>query len=87
MPDSPATEVAYARVALAEARDKKSETYSPKTYRLASSYYDSAMVHWKYQNSRFVFLSDYAKVVHFARLSAETSLKAAAQTTKSSAAT
>lgn len=85
MPDSPAAEVKYARMALAEARDKKSETYSPKTYRLASAYYDSAMVHWKYQNSRFVFLRDYERVVHFARLSAETSLKAGDQTTKSSA--
>ena len=85
MPESPGAEVEYARIALAEARDKKSETYSPKTYRQASAYYDSAMVHWKKQNARLVFLRDYERVVHFAKLSAETSLKAGDQTTKSSA--
>ena len=85
MPESPGAEVEYARIALAEARDKKAETYSPKTYRQASAYYDSAMVHWKYQNSRFLFFRDYEKVVDFANLSAETALKAGDQTTKSSA--
>jgi len=85
MPESPANEVQYARVALADARDKKAETYSPKTYRLASSYYDSAMVHWKYQNSRIIFLRDYETVLKFAKLSVDNSLKATEQTTKSSA--
>ncbi|MBE0673274.1 MAG: L,D-transpeptidase family protein [Bacteroidales bacterium] len=82
-PEPPAEEMEFARSALAEARDSKAETYTPNTYRLAMSYYDSAMVHWKSQNEKFILLRNYDEVIRFSRVSSDYSSKAIEQTRKS----
>jgi L,D-peptidoglycan transpeptidase YkuD (ErfK/YbiS/YcfS/YnhG family) len=80
IPEPPVDEVQYARVALSDARNKNAESYSPKNFRLASLYYDSAMIHWQEQNERFILFREYDEVLGFARQSAAYSTKAGEQT-------
>jgi L,D-peptidoglycan transpeptidase YkuD (ErfK/YbiS/YcfS/YnhG family) len=84
IPEPPAAEMQFARNALAEAREKNAASYSPNTFRMAVSHYDSAMVHWRLQNERFILARDYSEVIRYAGLSAGYSVKAADHSSKSS---
>lgn len=82
-PEPPSDEIEYARLALSEARNANAEAYAPRTFRQASAYYDSAMVHWKRENERFILARNYDEVIGFARQSADNSAKAVSQTRQS----
>jgi hypothetical protein len=75
-PSPPAEEVQYAMEAISRAGKDRADTYSKKLYTEAKAYYDSAMVNWQRQNSRFIYFRDYEKVLMFARLSIEKAEKA-----------
>jgi hypothetical protein len=83
IPEPPAAEMQFARNALAEAREKNAASYSPVNFRLATSHYDSAMVHWSRQNERFILIRDYSEVIRFAGLSSGYSMSAAEHSSKS----
>ena len=76
-PRPPAEEVEYAREALSQAGKDRADTYSKKLYNEAKAYYDSAMVNWQRQNSRFIYFRDYERVLMFAGMSLEKAEKAA----------
>ena len=78
IPEAPLTELEQASKAIAQARDHNSVIYSAKTFREARSYYDSAMIAWRTENSRFILFRDYERV----RMFAEISRKKAAEATK-----
>lgn len=84
IPDPPSAEMQFARNALAEAREKNAASYSPNTFRLAVSNYDSAMVQWQLQNERFILVRDYSEVIRYAGLSSGYSVQAAEHSSKSS---
>jgi len=75
-PKPPAEEVEYAREALSQAGKDRADTYSKKLYNEAKAFYDSAMVNWQRQNSRFIYFRDYDRVLMFARQSIEKAEKA-----------
>ncbi len=76
-PKPPAEKVEYAREALSQAGKDRADTYSKKLYTEAKAFYDSAMVNWQRQNSRFIYFRDYEKVLMFAEMSIEKAEKAA----------
>ena len=84
IPDPPVEVVREAVVALGDARSRNARTYSPKTFRQAEQYHDSAMFHWDYQNSRFLLFRNYDEVVRYAGLSALYSARAVDQTSHNS---
>jgi len=75
-PKPPVDEMEYARETLSQAAKDRADTYSKKLYSDARIYYDSAMVNWQRQNSRFLYFRDYERVLKFAILSAENAEKA-----------
>lgn len=62
-PEPPQKELRLAREALANAQKAGAAIYAPHIYKEAQQWYDSAMVYWSGQNSRFFFNRDY-KTVH-----------------------
>ena len=76
-PNPPVSVMENARIKLSQAGSKRADTYSKKLYTEAKILYDSAMVNWKRENNRFIFVRDYDKVVTFAKLSAKKSSQAA----------
>jgi len=76
-PKPPVAVMENARMKLSQAGSKRADTYSKKLYTEAKIFYDSAMANWKKENSRFIFIRDYEKVVTFAELSAKKSSLAA----------
>lgn len=66
IPEPPQHEVERARAAIAAARDREAEVYSPRNFREARNSYDSAMVEWRRENERFILLRDYTLVVSYA---------------------
>jgi len=84
-PHPPAEEVEYAREALSQAGKDRADTYSRKLYNEAKACYDSAMVNWQKQNSRFLYFRDYDRVLMFAEQSIEKAEKAAENSITSTA--
>ncbi|HQK37640.1 MAG TPA: L,D-transpeptidase [Bacteroidales bacterium] len=70
VPESPVEKVDYARISLALARQCQAQKYAPKLFREASALFDSAMLCWKKENQRLLFLRDYSEVIDYALLSA-----------------
>jgi len=66
VPEPPQPEVEMARAAIAKARDRQSEVYSPRLFREAQNNYDSAMTAWRVENERFILFRDYERVISFA---------------------
>lgn len=62
VPEPPQQEVEEARVAIATARDREAQIYSPRLFREAQNCYDSAMTAWRRENNRFILLRDYEGV-------------------------
>ncbi len=59
--EPPQQEITQARKKIAEADVLRSPRYARESYRVASSYYDSAMYYWQQENQRFFFFRDYEK--------------------------
>ncbi|MFZ0472658.1 MAG: L,D-transpeptidase family protein [Bacteroidales bacterium] len=76
VPEPPVQEIEQAREAIAVARDHNSLIYSPKIFREARSYYDSAMISWKSENERFILFRDYEKAREFAAIANKKALEA-----------
>ena len=76
VPEPPVQEIEQAREAIAVARDHNSVIYSPKIFREARSYYDSAMISWKSENERFILFRDYEKAREFAAIANKKALEA-----------
>jgi hypothetical protein len=83
-PAPPVAEIENARIKLSQAGARRADTYSKKLYTEAKIFYDSAMVHWKKENKKFIYFRDYDKVLTFAELSAKKSVKAADNSVSSS---
>ncbi|MDF1559128.1 MAG: L,D-transpeptidase family protein [Bacteroidales bacterium] len=66
IPEAPQQEVERARAAIAAARDREAEVYSPRSFREARNSYDSAMTEWQRENERFILLRDYNLVISYA---------------------
>ena len=66
VPEAPQQEVERARAAIAAARDREAEVYSPRSFREARNSYDSAMTEWQRENERFILLRDYNLVISYA---------------------
>jgi len=64
-PEPPRDELKLAREALAAAKKSGAEIYATSLYREAQQLYDSAMVCWSVQNSRFFPLRDFSKMEGF----------------------
>ncbi len=76
VPEPPVQEIEQARVAIATARNHNSVIYSPKIFREARSYYDSAMISWRSENDRFILFRDYEKAREFAAIANKKALEA-----------
>jgi hypothetical protein len=76
VPEPPVREIEQARVAIATARNHNSVIYSPKIFREARSYYDSAMISWRSENERFILFRDYEKASEFATIANKKALEA-----------
>ncbi len=76
VPEPPFQEIEQARVAIAAARDHNSGIYSPKIFREARSYYDSAMISWRSENKRFILFRDYEKARTFAAIANKKAIEA-----------
>jgi hypothetical protein len=76
-PLPPISKMGYARETLSKAGKDRADTYSKKLYTEAKIYYDSAMVNWQKQNTRFLYIRDYERVLMFAELSAKKADQAA----------
>ena len=68
IPQPPVKDIKNARIALSKAFTSKADTYSKVLYVEAKANYDSAMVHWRKQNTRFIYFRKYDKVSKFAKL-------------------
>lgn len=80
IPDPPLTELELASKAVAQARDNNSVIYSARLFREAQSLYDSAMISWRTENSRFILFRDYERVKMFASLSQKKAAEATTNT-------
>jgi L,D-peptidoglycan transpeptidase YkuD (ErfK/YbiS/YcfS/YnhG family) len=80
VPEPPFQEIEQARQAIAVARDHNSLIYSPKIFREARSYYDSAMVACRTENERFGLLRDYSNARMFASIAQEKAIEATRNT-------
>ena len=65
----PTQDLRIAREALTFAKEAEANLYSEKSYKESLQMYDSAMVSWSRENSRFILFRDYGKVIKFARKS------------------
>ncbi len=75
-PKPPIVEMDYAREILSMAEKNKADIYSKRLYTAGKIYYDSAMIAWRRENMRFLYLRDYEKVLMYAELSAKTANQA-----------
>ena len=80
VPEPPSQEIEQARVAIAIARDHNSVIYSPKIFREARSYYDSAIISCRTENERFALLRDYEKTRTFAATAQKKAIEATTKT-------
>ena len=64
-PEPPQNELKLAREALAAAKKASADVYAISVYQEAQQLYDSAMVCWSVQNSRFFPLRDFEKMTGF----------------------
>lgn len=61
----PLEKFSMVRKSIAQAKKEMASVYAPKEFHLATSLYDSAMVHWKIQNERWILLRSYEMVSVF----------------------
>ncbi len=63
----PNEDLKLAREALSEAKEAEANVYSEKNYKESLQMYESAMVNWSRENSRFILFRDYTRVINFAK--------------------
>ncbi len=63
----PTDDLRLAREALSEAKEAEADIYSDKIYKQSVQMYDSAMVNWSRENTKFILFRDYTKVIGFAK--------------------
>ncbi len=71
VPSPPEKEVMNARIALSAAGKDNAEKYAGYLYHEAKNYYDSTIITWRKENSRFIYKRNYAGVIKFADLTVE----------------
>lgn len=84
IPQPPSNDVKKAQIALSKAYKSKAHTFSKELYQEAKADYDSAMVNWRKQNTKFIYFRKYDKVSKFAKLSLKVSGKAIETSTSNS---
>lgn len=67
--DLPTNDLKLAREALSLAKEAEANIYAEKMYKESVQMYDSAMVNWGRENSRFILFRDYTRVISFAKKS------------------
>ena len=65
----PTEDLRLAREALSIAKVAEADIYSEKIYKESVQMYDSAMVNWKRENTRFILFRDYTRIISFAKRS------------------
>lgn len=65
----PADNLRLAREAMTGAKEAEANIYSEKLYKESGQMYDSAMINWARENSRFILFRDYTRVINFANRS------------------
>ncbi len=75
-PEPPQNELTEARKALATAKRAGADLYATSVYQEARQLYDSAMVCWSVQNSRFFPLRDFGKMTGFVQQATEKAVEA-----------
>ena len=65
----PTDDLRIAREALTVAKEANANIYVEKGYKESVQMYDSAMVNWSRENSRFILFRDYSRVINFAKRS------------------
>lgn len=83
-PEPPQDELREAREALASAKKAGADLYVAPVYREAEQLYDSAMVCWSAQNSRFFPFRDFGKMTGFVQQATKKALEAEQMATEQS---
>ncbi|MDP2336349.1 MAG: L,D-transpeptidase [Bacteroidota bacterium] len=80
----PTDDLRLAREAVSEAKDAEANVYATKIYNESVQMYDSAMVNWSKENSRFIVFRDYSRVISFAKRSKKKAEEAEEESIKQS---
>lgn len=67
--EMPTEDLRLAREALGIAKEAGANVYAEKSYKESMQMYDSAMLNWSRENTRFILFRDYSRVIGFARRS------------------
>ncbi|HET6558812.1 MAG TPA: L,D-transpeptidase [Prolixibacteraceae bacterium] len=81
----PTEDLRLAREALSIAKEAEANIYSEVIYKKSVQLYDSAMVNWSRENTRFILFRDYTRVIDFAKRSKKTAEEAKDEAIKKSA--
>jgi murein L,D-transpeptidase YafK len=65
----PTNDLRLAREALTIAKEAEANIYSEKLYKESVQMYDSAMLNWSRENTRFILFRDYVRIINFAKRS------------------
>jgi lipoprotein-anchoring transpeptidase ErfK/SrfK len=80
----PTDDLRLAREAVSEAKEAEANVYAAKLYKESLQMYDSAMVNWSIENSRFILFRDYTRVISFAKRSKKKAEEAEEESIKQS---
>ncbi|HPE34204.1 MAG TPA: L,D-transpeptidase [Bacteroidales bacterium] len=83
-PEPPVSEIKNAQQAINAARNARAEEYASDAFALSIKYYDSAMMIWNLENSKFFLNRDYSTVVRLANLSIKSANEAIIHSASSS---
>ena len=81
----PTEDLKLAREALTIAKEAEANIYSENIYKESVQMYDSAMVNWSRQNSRFILFRNYDRIIYFAKNSKKKAEEAREESIKKSA--
>jgi len=63
----PTDDLRLAREAMTAAKEAEANVYSESLYKESGRLYDSAMLNWARENSKFILFRDYTRVINFAK--------------------
>ncbi len=81
----PTEDLKLAREALTIAKEAEANIYSEKIYKESVQMYDSAMINWSRENTRFILFRDYDRIIDFAKRSKKKAEEAKEEAIKKSA--
>ena len=81
----PTEDLKLAREALTIAKEAEANVYSEKVYKESVQMYDSAMINWSRENSRFILFRNYDRIIFFAKSSKKKAEEAREESIKKSA--